>query len=287
MHLSKTNLFLVITLSNLILLFTPVYGQNFEPLELAQKIFAKDTFPNIENYITGEYKGRPNGQDLEINSKTKFSLLGNTDKKAVVNMTIWDSLGKGLDTYLHFEKDTIWKMVAFRALAMTGIIEHLKNELENLSPQQVEEMIELSKENKDSENILFSTRDEYNFMLGNFKLTLDFDDNIVNHFLTNQTEFERLKNLALTELQTIKVDKERSMELIENYRADYNNIYISKIMTGGYELGNCINFLIGGMIDNSVGYFYINDKKEIPQMNPERIIMIREIGNGWYIYKTT
>jgi len=287
MHSIKPKLFIFITLSNLILVFSPVCGQNFEPLELAQKIFAKDTFPNIENYIAGEYEGKPNGKDLEINSITKFSLLGNTDKKAVVNMTIWDSLGNGLDTYLHFEKDTTWKMVAFRALAMTGIIEQLKNELENLSVQQVEEMIELSKKNKDSENILFSTRDEYNFMLGNFKLTLDFDDNIINHFLTNQTEFERLKNLALAELQTRKVDTEKSMELIEIYKADYNNIFISKIMTGGYELGNCINFLIGGMLDNSVGYFYINNKKEIPQMNPERIIMIREIGNGWYIYKTT
>ena len=32
---------------------------------------------------------------------------------------------------------------------------------------------------------------------------------------------------------------------------------------------------------------FVKDKKDVPEMNPSRIIMIREIGNGWYIYKTT
>lgn len=42
-----------------------------------------------------------------------------------------------------------------------------------------------------------------------------------------------------------------------------------------------------GQLDNSVGFIYVKDKKDLPEMNPGRIIMIREITNGWYIYKTT
>jgi hypothetical protein len=41
------------------------------------------------------------------------------------------------------------------------------------------------------------------------------------------------------------------------------------------------------MIDNTVGYFYEPDKTKIPEINPSEIIMIREIGDGWYMYKTT
>ncbi len=274
-------------LTTLILTVTTVYGQTYEPLDLAKMIFGKDSLPNIDHYITGEYKGRPNGQDLQKGSTTKFILLGQTEKTAVVAMTILDTLGKGLDTYLHFEKDTVWKMNAFRALAMTGIIEQVKIELEKLTPQQVDDIIAKSKKKKKDDFAMFTSREDYNFQLGNTKLTLELDDNIIKHFLTNQAEFERLKDLALTQLQKEKVDEERSIKLIENLKADYQKIFISSVSTGGYELGNCINFLIGGMVDNSVGYIYVKDKKDLPEMNSDRVIMIREIGNGWYIYKTT
>lgn len=134
---------------------------------------------------------------------------------------------------------------------------------------------------------MFKSKQDYNLELINAKLTLELDDNIVKHFLTNRAEFERLKNLALTQLEKEKVYEERRIKLIENYKADYKRLFISSVSTGGYELGNCINFLIGGMLDNTVGYIYVKDKKDLPEMNPNRIIMIKEIKNGWYIYKTT
>ena len=199
----KTRITTIFT--TLILTFTTVYGQKYEPLELAKKIFAKETLPNIENYISGEYDGKPNGKDLQNGSITKFALLGQTDKTAVVGMTVLDSIGRGLDTYLHFEKDTSWKMTAFRALAMTGMIEQIKIELEKMTPQQVNEMIEKSKKNKNDDFEMFKSREDYNFQLGNTKLTLELDENIINHFLTNQAEFERLKNLALIQLEKEKV----------------------------------------------------------------------------------
>jgi hypothetical protein len=278
---------IITILTTLILAVTTVYGQTYEPLDLAKRIFGKDSLPNIDNFITGEYKGRPNGQDLQSGSTTKFTLLGQTEKTAVVAMTILDSLGNGLDTYLHFEKDTIWKMSAFRALAMTGIIEQVKIELEKMTPQEVDDIIAKSKKKKKDDFAMFTSREDYNFQLGNVKLTLELDDNIAKHFLTNQAEFERLKNLALAQLEKEKVDEERSIKLIENIKTDYQKLFISSVSTGGYQLGNCINFLIGGMVDNTVGYIYVKNKKDLPEMNPDRVIMIKEIGNGWYIYKTT
>ncbi|MES2381908.1 MAG: hypothetical protein V4538_12755 [Bacteroidota bacterium] len=264
-----------------------VYGQAYEPLDLAKKIFSKDSLLPIGNFITGEYKGHPNGQDLQKGATTKFIVLEQTQKTAVVAMTILDSLGKGLDTYLYFEKDAIWKMNAFRALAMTGIIQQIKTELENMTTQQVNDFITKPKKKKKDSFSMFTSWEDYNFQLGNATLTIELDDNIVKHFVANQVAFEQLKNLALTQLEKEKVDEERSIQLIENLKTDYRKLFISSVSTGGYELGNCINFLIGGMIDNTVGYLYVKDKKELPKMNANRVIMVREIGNGWYIYKTT
>jgi len=271
----------------LILILSTSYGQNIEPLELAKKIFGKDSLANIDNYVTGEYKGQPNGQDLQKGSTTKFALLGQTDKTAVVGMTILDSTGKGLDTYLHFEKDTVWKMNAFRALAMTGIIEQIVQELEKMTPKQIDEIIAQSKTKK-GEEVMFKSRGDYDFELGNAKLTLELDDNIVKHFLKNQAEFERIKNLALKELETKKPDAERNLRLVEILKTHYHKLFISSVSFGDYKVGGyCLSFLIGGMLDNTVGYFYVKDKKDLPEMNASGVIMLREIGNGWYIYKTT
>jgi hypothetical protein len=177
-------------------------------------------------------------------------------------------------------------MSAFRALAMTGIIEQVKIELEKMTPLQVDSVVAEAKNKKDS-RIMFSTREQYDFELGNTRLILELDDNIVKHFSENANEFERLKDLALTQLGDKKADGDRGVPLIEELKPDYQKLFIHSVSTGGYELGNCIQFLIGGMVDNTVGYLYVRDKKDLPEMNPDRVIMVREIGNGWYIYKTT
>lgn len=277
---------LVITFVTLFAITSRMYGQAFEPLELAQKIFSKDEMKNIKNYVTGEYTGRPNGQDLQQGSTTKFNLLEQTETKAVVALTILNSSNDGIDIYLYFEKDSIWKMNAFRALAMTGIIKQVKNELEAMTPNQVDEIIAKSQTKKKQKTAIFTSREDYEFQLGNAKLTLNLDENIIQYFLKNKTEFERIKNLALAEIKG-NLDEERSIELVENLKEEYRKLFISSISIGGYEFGKCINFQIGGILDNSVGYIYVKDKKDLPEMNSNRVIMVREIGNGWYVYKTT
>ena len=269
-----------------LLLTTFCQGQ-IDPLTLVKKVFDKDTFPDLENHITKEYKGHPNGTDLPKNATTDFLLLGENEKTAVVNLTIIDSAGVEFDTYVHLIKEeNIWKIEAFRALAMTGIIAQVKDELEKMTEAQVDSLIEKSK--KDTTAFaMFKSKEDYQFELGNARLTLASDDDIIEHFKTNEIEFNRIKDSIQKEIEEIKIEEERTQSIGANYQNEYRTLLISSISTGGYELGNCIDFRIGGMIDNAVGYFYVNDKKDVPDMNPSRIIMVREIGNGWYIYKTT
>jgi hypothetical protein len=218
----------LITIQILFILATiTTYSQTLEPLDLAKKIFSKDAFTNIDNYVTGEYKGQPNGQDLAKGVTTKFLLLEQTENKAVVAMTILDSAGKGLDTYSHFVKDTIWKMTALRALAQTGIIEQAIVELEKMTPQQIDEIItKASKNKKNEDDVMFSSREDYDFELGNAKLTIDLDDNIIKHFRDNKTEFERIKDSAMQELAAKKPDEESEERLAENLKSDFKILFI-------------------------------------------------------------
>ena len=172
------------------------YAQNPEPLALAKLIFGDKHFPDIDKYVTGEYDGKPDGADVASGVIKKFLLLEQTESKAVVVLTLLDSTGQGMDAYLHFSKDTCWKMNAMRGLALTGIIEEVKNMLEKLTPKEVDEMI---KENKEKANGSFASREEYEFELGNARLTLELDDKIIEHFQKNKTAFERIRELILTE----------------------------------------------------------------------------------------
>ncbi|RAV98439.1 hypothetical protein [Pseudochryseolinea flava] len=271
----------------LILTIACAHGQAYEPLALAKKIFDKDTLSNIATYVIGEYKGRPHGGDLGKGAKTRFMLLEQTAESAVVNMTVLDSTGVGFDTYLHFKKETIWKMSAFRALAQTGIIDRIKTQLEKMSQADVDRVVAEVKKNGKDKFSMFSSQEEYNFLLGNAKLTLALDDHIVQHFVENMAVFEQLKDLAIAELKNKKNDEEGSIKLIAQSKREYERLFIARVSSGGDELGNGINFFIGGVIDNAVGYIYVQDKKDLPRMSPNGVIMIREIGAGWYIYKTT
>lgn len=275
-------------LGYLLFFVSSILGQSVEPIELAKKIFGKEKFDNISFYITGEYLGSPNGQDIAEELTTKFTLLEQTDKTAAVNMTIIDSIGKGLDTYLHFEKDSIWRMKAFRALAMTGFIEQIVSELESMTAEQVEKIIEESINTEDNNSAMFRSKDEYQFLLKNSKLTLALDDDIIKHFETHRLEFDKLRDLALEELSKTKVNDQQITKLLADQEEKYKKILVAGVSFGDYLVGsNCLSFHIGGMIDNTVGYLYVKDKKDLPQMNPSRVIMLREIGKGWYLYKTT
>ncbi|CAN5204866.1 hypothetical protein BH09BAC4_BH09BAC4_40730 [soil metagenome] len=97
------------------------YSQNYTPLELAKHIFNEKGFPAIKKYTTGEYEGHPNGKELQKNAVKKFLLLSQTTQKAVVAMSVKSPAGNGVDLYLYFKKDNVWKMNAIRSLAMMGV----------------------------------------------------------------------------------------------------------------------------------------------------------------------
>lgn len=255
-------------------------AQEYKPLELVQKVFTDKKFAKRTNkYSTGEYKGHPNASDLSKNTKLSFRLLDKSENTAVVNVTILDSLGNGIDTYAHLEKDKDWKIEAFRALAMTGFMEQALVEMEKMTDDQIDTLIK-----KDNES--FKSKEGFYQELENIKLTLALDDTIIEHFEKNREKFEELKN----ELQNTKFDKEeqtyRKINLGEQIKTDYKKLLISTISTS-YNCEDCFEFVIGGMIDNTVGYLYIPNEQNLPKMNPSRIIMIREIENGWYLFKTT
>ena len=270
----------LITTIFLILICGITKAQELEPLELVQKVFTdKDFAKKTNKFSTGEYKGHPNANDLSESTNLSFRLLNKTKNSAVVNITIVDSLGNGIDTYTHLAKNKEWKIEAFRALAMTGFMEQAKLEMEKMTDEQIDTLI---KEN----NKTFKSKEDFYRELENIKLTLALDDTIIEHFEKNRDKFENIKNELLNSEFDEEEQSYRKINLGEQIKTDYQKLLINSI-SNIFNCENCFEFIIGGMIDNTVGYLYIPNEQNLPKMNPSRIIMIREIGNGWYLFKTT
>lgn len=253
------------------------FGQNYEPLDLAQKLFLTD-FPDVKKYSKDEFEGRPNKKDLGENVKISFKKLSQKDKTSVVNVTIIDSLGKGFDSYLHFEKNKKWMITAYRGLAQTGILEKMVSEFEKMSEDDKRKLFEFKETGITSQKDLEE-------IIGNAKLTLDLDDNIIKYFNDNKAKFVELKvRIEKFKNENIKLSNK---EISKNFEHDLKNLLLTGYGNFYFPCSDCFIFTIGGMIDNTVGYFYEADKNKIPETNPSRVIMIREIGDGWYIFKTT
>jgi hypothetical protein len=260
-------------------------AQDYTPLQLTKRVFSRDTFPEIKKYSIGEYNGQPNGKNLSNKVHTIFSLLGQNSKTAVVDLTITDSSGKGIDTYVHLKKDTIWKICAFRALSMTGIIAKINDDLSALTQSQVDSII-ASPYTKSRDNRMFKSKEDYRYMLGNTSLTLALDSALIAHFKENQKSFEALKN-KLLKMGIKNTAGLKKMLNIETTKKQLRSLFIDNVYPDRESNPDNLNFFIGGILDNTVGFLYIRNKKNIPMMDPSHFIMVKEIGNGWYLYKTT
>ena len=276
--LKKINLIIVILLA---LNAYTSFSQELEPLALAEKIFSKAGLSDAKAYTTSTYQG-PLGLNLQKEVTTRFTVLEQKNTSAVVNMTLLDSSADGIDTYLYFQKDSIWKLNAFRSLANMGMIRQLKNSLESMSRKDVKKTIKyFESQDKEDNYAMFTSMEDYEYQLGNANLILEQDQNIEKHFIENQKEFTRLKDLALQEFNQGK------MKLIGNLETEYHKVFISSISVNQHQLKDCIQFLIGGSLDNSVGYFYTTNRENVPSMSPSHFIMIKKIAEGWYMFKTT
>jgi hypothetical protein len=264
----------------------PCKSQNYEPLTLSRIIFSRDTLPDIKKYSTGDYNGHPNGQDIKASLNISFELLNQNNETAVVAVTLSDSAGMSLNTYLHFKKDSIWKVSGFRALAMTGIIEEVYKEVSALTPKQVDSVV-LSPHIGKKDRRMFKSREEYQYLLGNTKLTLSSDKDLIAHFNKNKDQFEKIKNQLIAKGIFKSTSRLRNIKGGANITKELRRLFIAGVHSNIEETEGSLDFLIGGIIDNAVGYLYIKDEKDVPEMSPSHFIMIRKLGNGWYLYKTT
>ncbi len=105
--MNKIALMTILAAANIFLHTDPCSPQT-EALQIAKAIFAQENYTDINDFITGEYDGHPNLNELPPNSRTKFLLPGQRDSTADVNISITDSSGYTLCAQNITLREILW-----------------------------------------------------------------------------------------------------------------------------------------------------------------------------------
>lgn len=261
------------------------------PFNLTRKYISGE-LSDYRSLLTGEAKEQDfNPRKISKDATISFETLLSGVNKAVIAVAIKENEDY-TDLYVFWARENDWKITALRALWLPGMfymmLDKYKNLDENGIRHEYEKMFNDMKNRNDTipdEKIVESigTLEDFRYEIRNMKLTVAPDRELMEHFSTHQDKFNALlvkvQNELLSEPDTKRIIKDSP------YKNEMHDILISSVSYPGEH--KCISFLIGGMIDNSVGYLYCDDPAEVPAMSDNRYIMIRSLGNGWYLYKTT
>jgi hypothetical protein len=269
--------FLLLGLPQILLARKPM-----EPLQIARQFVATKGWPEMKEHLCCEAeqqaKNETLGQQIPATLQRSCQLLQQGTSTAVVAVELRDSVSRN-DFYLHFAKeDDAWKLQAIRSLAMTQLGPPMLKLLTAMPPAEV---AQYNQKHPDADHA---------FTVGNLKLWVGADTDIINHFREHQTDFEEVLRL-LRARQYFTTDTAAAAEKAANTDPEVRDLlrklYISRITRQDTDCNTCLEFIIGGRIDNTVGFLYQPKPTEVPSMHPDRIIVVKHISKGWYLYKTT
>jgi hypothetical protein len=238
-----------------------IFGREKSPDWVIKQFLTKDRFTEQHLHMTDDFKPNPKGLtirgDIPKNVSIEYKKLEQTKERAIYSIYLSD--GKSPENwYMYLRKvEGFWKLSRMRALAGTGIHRMYLKELNSKK--------ELSKKEE--------------WELKNIKLILSDDDTIKEHLRSNIEIFDNLISEYKKNSKSKSLSKSKLNELKK--KVYLSNAYNLK----HYE--NVIALTIGGMADNSVGYFYVENEEDVPPMEHDYFIYIEKIFPGWYIFKKT
>jgi len=253
-----------------------------EPLQIAERFVAPEGWPDMRGYLcceaAGQAKRQTLGQQIPRKLRRRCQLLQQDSARAVVAVELRDSTTRN-DFYLHFTREASgWKLGAVRSLAMTALGAPMLKMLTGMPPKEVAKYDQTH------------PAAGHAFTVGNIRLWVGADADIMQHFRRRRPDFEEVVRLVRAG-QYFTADSANAGEQAAN--ADpavqrlLQSLFISRVTRRDLPCGTCLEFVIGGMVDNTVGLLYQPDAAAVPAMSPNRVIVIRPLGDGWYLYKTT
>lgn len=256
------------------------------PEWVTRMFFEVSDLRKMKPYLTGECAQYPLDSASTFNQRdsavtiTQTRIAGDS-ARALFSVFMRDS-SSGTNYYCYLVRtDGKWRLSAIRALALTGII-HLTIQ-------------ELKKQD--------SLPDSLTHLLTNLELVVASDSTLKAHFLRHQSIFSEIADTMLLRLRSDSIPLTERRRLEGGYveRLDHLEAYANQLLPSIYAVrvtveSSRVVFLLGGVVDNTVGYMYIPEGIEIPDIwsgyepqsySTDMYIYVEEIAPHWYLFKTT
>ena len=255
-----------------------------QPLQIAEQFVAPTGWPEMREYLCCEAAGQARretlGQQIPTRLQRTCQLLEQGLATAVVAVELRDAADRK-DFYLHFGKEAgAWKLLAIRNLAMTHLGPPMVEILSNMPPAEV---AEYDQKHPDASHA---------FTLGNLKLWTSADADIAAHFARNRADFQKLLRLMQTgnyfaPARPISTPTgEQAANADPAVHALLRQLFLAQVTRRETNCASCLEFVIGGKVSSTVGLLYQPTAALLPAMDPDRLIVLKPLGEGWYLYKT-
>ncbi|HEX8327894.1 MAG TPA: hypothetical protein VF629_10160 [Hymenobacter sp.] len=251
-----------------------------EPLQIAEQFVAPTGWPDMKDYLcceaAGQAKRETLGQQIPGRLRRTCQLLEQGPSTAVVAVELRDPAERR-DFYLHFAKEgETWKLRAIRNLAMT-----------HLGPPMVDLLAAMPRA-EIAQYDLKHPEASHAFTLGNLKLWTSSDADIAAHFRKNRADFRKVLRLVQAG-QYFAADSagEQAANADPAVHALLRKLYLGRVRRRETGCASCLEFVIGGKVTSTVGFLYQPEATQLPAMTPDHLIVLKPLGEGWYLYKTT
>ena len=245
---------------------------------VVRQFYASRTFPGLAAHITGEYLANyPTAPTMGSRlppgvAVTSRPLLA--DAQRAVFATALRDTAKAEDWYTYLRREQgAWKIEAVRTLALPPMIYMLLDTLQ--AARKTGTLGELDAR-----------------MLENLRLTTQSDSALKAYLVAHQPAFLAIARHfeAIPAAEDIseegKVRGSAPDAARRQLAAELRALHLNGVMRQ-QSAPRCIFVVVGGMLDNEVGYIYAPDGCAPPPISPGDYIYVERVAPGWYIYKTT
>lgn len=244
------------------------------PAWIVERFFQHEEWSDRAAYLGGEmeqYAGEPTpGNQMPAGTPVTARELQADSQRAIYAVSIRRD-GRTYDAYVYLDRDANrWRITAVRLLALPAFFYMGMDSLQAMPDRTP----------------------AYEQMLTNMRLTAASDSALKQHFVEHADQFEALATagaaLDAAELP-ILADHEGGGAPSPSRAAIRNALPRLGLasMQHDEEAPGCLLLVIGGIMDNSVGYLYAPPGCAVPRMSPGYFIYLEALRPGWYVYKTT
>ena len=242
--------------------------KDHSPISLAKRLFSDS---NVNKYVRS------------------FNIVCQNEATTVVSVALVDQANSEWNCYLHMNmnKERVWEVLSIRRLEMSGFIAQIKDMLASWTESRVESFTYSDNRSKNT-FCLFNKREEYDFELNNARLIVASEHDLVLHFNKNIVDFTRMQKYLVADKNFFTTSKMPEINFKDQFRRQLDKVYIKWVKSGAYYgVKNSMLFVVGGLLHNIVGYMFCIEKENLPSIDNSIFIMYRDLGNGWYLFKTS